>query len=1295
MGRSPKWLTVQSPKEKSLEDNNDMKEEGLSSSEGKRREPDTKSERPASLGNYIRVLSYTNSTDRVILMIAMLSAIGSGVALPLMNIVFGSIVGKFNEYFSAGTTVTVTQFKSSVSRLSLYIVYLFIGKFIMTYFAMASLSYCFRIIGLRVSATLRQDYMRTLFAQPVSKLDQVPVGAVTNTITTHSNSIQQSISDKLAILFQSVALLVTAYIVAFKYSWALTLVTSSALLFIFVVASVTLPRITRAQRSVDKANESQSSIAAAIFGSIRTVVSLGAEGNLAAKYTLWIEEARQRGRTMSLFLGAQLGLMFFAMYSSYSLAFWFGLQLYRGGHLASIDTVITVFFSVMMAITVIGRIASPLVIMSKAASAAETFFQMLDSEKVDLSGLGLRGPSASAQADIVFENVHFAYPSRPDIKALNGLNARFERGKTTALVGPSGSGKSTIVALLERWYQLSRSSDNRNSGTIYIGEHSINNLDLTWWRSQVGLVQQEPVLFNDTIYNNIALGLVGTKWEHETDEIKKSLIENACCEAYAHEFIQHLPEGYETLVGENGIKLSGGQRQRLAIARSIVRQPAILILDEATSAIDVRGEKIVQAALNRLSQNRTTIVIAHRLSTIRQADRIIVVKGGVDIEQGTHEELLEIEDGVYSSLVNAQRVNLLQDDETDISDMAEESKEDLEAIGDLISESINDDGLQLTKKSRGFFRSIGLFLYEQRAQWQLYLPVLISAAGAGAAYPLQSWLFAKLIAVFQYSDQRLAHAANFWALMFFILALGTAACYGTMGYSASRFSAEVSSVYRTEYFHNILNKPIPFHDLKENSSGSLVSRLTTDSKQVQDIVGINGAFPLVSIFSILGCIIIAFSFGWKLSLVAVFAALPCTFLAAFMRIRYEIQFEAMNAKVYSGSSQFAAEAIDAFRTVSALTMEHVILERYSNLLQQQQTKAFRKAWYATLVFAFSDSVELCAMALTFWYGGQLLASRQYQPTDFFVIYSAIIQGGQSAGQFFSSGSDIAQAIASANRMLDLRPNRNEPTNATIQPESLRTRHGATIEFKKVTFRYPSRATPLFMSLNVRVETGQFVAFVGPSGCGKTTVISLLEKFYNPFQGTILINDQNIHSIEPSYYRRSISLVAQEPRLFEGTIRENLALGLDQSDFTETDLIQACKDAEIHDFIASLPEGYSTNLGIKAQTSLSGGQRQRLCIARALLRRPSLLLLDEATSSLDSQSEKVVQAALERLAAKRCMTIVVVAHRLATIQKADKIFVFGESRRGSGSRIVEQGTHQELLRNKGTYWQMCQQDALDR
>ena len=320
------------------------------------------------------------------------------------------------------------------------------------------------------------------------------------------------------------------------------------------------------------------------------------------------------------------------------------------------------------------------------------------------------------------------------------------------------------------------------------------------------------------------------------------------------------------------------------------------------------------------------------------------------------------------------------------------------------------------------------------------------------------------------------------------------------------------------------------------------------------------------------------------------------------------------------------------------------------------------------------------------YGGQLLASREYEPTSFFVIYMAIIQSGQSAGQFFSYGSNFAQATASANRILASRLSKAADTKGEEVDRS-RVGSGASVEFRNVAFKYPSRDVPLFTGLNVDIKSGQFVAFVGPSGCGKSTLISLLGRFYDPIQGTILFNGRDIHSLEVLSYRKLLSLVAQEPKMFEGSIRENITLGLDEADYTEDDIIQACKDSKIHDFIISLPDGYSTHLGVNAQVSLSGGQRQRLCIARALLRKPSLLLLDEATSSLDSQSERFVQAALERVASSRSLTIIAVAHRLATIQQADAIFVFSEARAGGMSRIVERGTHQELLQMRGTYWQM--------
>lgn len=491
--------------------------------------------------------------------------------------------------------------------------------------------------------------------------------------------------------------------------------------------------------------------------------------------------------------------------------------------------------------------------------------------------------------------------------------------------------------------------------------------------------------------------------------------------------------------------------------------------------------------------------------------------------------------------------------------------------------------------------------------------------------------------------------------------------------------------------------PIPFFDRQENSSGSLMSQLSGDPKQLQELLGFNAIFPLISIFNMIGCIIISFYFGWKLTLVTIFAVMPVIVGGSFARVRYDFKFETMNAKVFSESSQFATEAIGAFRTVSSLTMEDSIVEKYRNLLREQVKQSTRKASYAMLVYAFTDSVELLSMALTFWYGGQLLASREYQPVQFFVIYGAMIQAAQAAGQYLSVSVNIAKAKAAANRILALRAKAHN-THSTTASQTVPPHPGvgAKVDFRNVGFEYAENTVPLFSNLNISIEAGQFVAFVGPSGCGKTTTISLLERFYQPSSGTIKFDDIDINALEISSYRHNLALVSQEPRLFSGTIRQNLLLGVDESMVTEDQIVQACRDAEIHEFIVSLPESYTTELGLNTQTALSGGQKQRLCLARALLRRPKLLLLDEATSSLDSQSEKLVQGAIERLAGQRSMTVIAVAHRLATIQKADVIFVFGErdvdGRRGS--KIVEKGSHGALLARKGVYWSMCQAQALD-
>ncbi|KAI2464476.1 P-loop containing nucleoside triphosphate hydrolase protein [Annulohypoxylon bovei var. microspora] len=1291
-----------------------------------RRDAKLRPEREAAFGDYIRVFKYAKAGDFALMVAAVVAAAGSGVTLPLMNVVFGALVGNFNGYFLPVPTQTEAEFRASLNKNALYLFYLFIGRFVLTYIN----KFCYRLIGIRMSAAIRLDYLRSLFCQTIHVLDSMPPGVAAGTITTTANTLQLGISEKLGTFVEFLVMIIAATVIAFVYNWALALVTCSVLVFILLTVGIIIPFYVKGTSRVTKAETKSSSVASEAFSAIRMVVACGAESQVAKKFGVWAEAAKRHGQKTTPLMAAQFSLIFFAFNAAFGLAFWYGAKSYIEGRLNDVSTIIVVLMSVMMMVISIERISTPLIAIGKATVAACEFFTVIDAPRPSLGKL--TEPEVSATSDIVFKGVDFAYPSRPHVRVLDQLNLRIEAGKITAIVGPSGSGKSTIVGLIERWYTLhdqyiiakaiekdekkkqeakkkgkgkKKSGDDSDEeppaeadtgpivklrGSISTCGHELHEMNLKWWRSQIGLVQQEPFLFNDTIYKNVAHGLIGSEFEHESEERKRELVREACGEAFADEFIDRLPDRYETLVGENGTKLSGGQRQRICIARAVIKRPKILILDEATSAIDVRGERIVQAALDKVSKNRTTITIAHRLSTIKKADTIVVLQRGKVVEKGTHESLLEDDMGVYYGLVHAQQLSLGEPTEASEPDTPEE--EDMAAIltrekSAAYSNTAANAPKAPAYKKQGLFGSFGRLLYEQRSRFPYYAVTILAAMCTAASNPMQAYLFGKIIVIFTYVDDipKFQSEANFWSLMWVMLAISTGVSYFVLGFVASNLAFYISSIYRQQYFEGILYQKTSFFDEEQNSTGSLTARVGGDPKQLEELLGINMAMVYNSFFTLIGTLAIAFAFGWKLALVATCVTMPIGLVAGYLRFKYELEFEQMYAEVFAESSKFAAEAIAAFRTVSSLTLEDTICTRYDGLLNHHVLDAYKKAVWRTLVFAFSDSVSMACQALILWYGGTLLASREYNGLQFFVCYMAVINGAEAAGQGFSFGPNAAQASAAANRILSIRESRNKDLSDKTA-EIPNTYGGIKIELRDVHFKYPTRNVSIFRGLNLTIEKGQFAALVGASGCGKTSIISLLERFYDVQRGRILANGTDIASVNVYDYRRHLSLVAQEPTLFQGTLRDNVLLGVDPGAVSDHELQAACRDASIHDFIASLPDGYNTEVGSRG-VSLSGGQKQRVAIARALIRRPDVLLLDEATSSLDSESEKLVQRAFERAAAGR--TMVVVAHRLATVQNADVIFVLGEG------KVLEKGSHVELLRKKGVYWHMCQSQALDR
>ena len=433
------------------------------------------------------------------------------------------------------------------------------------------------------------------------------------------------------------------------------------------------------------------------------------------------------------------------------------------------------------------QIAPQILAFTKASSSAEEIFKTIDrqSEIDPLSEEGIVPDTCIG--NIRIECVSFAYPARPDVAVLNNLQLSAPANQTTALVGASGSGKSTIIGLLERWY-------DQPSGTIYLDGTDIRQLNLHWLRTNIRLVQQEPVLFAGTVYDNIAYGLFGTPKASLPAAEQRVLVERACKDAYADEFIERLPNGYDTQLGERAMNLSGGQKQRLAIARSIISEPKVLLLDEATSALDPNAEKIVQQALDRVSKGRTTIVIAHKLSTIRNADNIAVMTNGAVVEQGTHDDLLA-RVGAYSRLVRAQDLGSAIGDAKNEEELR--GKEDTSEI-ELVRTTTQVSGISHVGSEHAkdgihynLVQCIWIIFREQENLGLWFLILFVATLAGGATYPAQAILFSRVVEAFQLDSGRGVDQGDFYSLMFFIVALGNLFVYAAVGW-ASNIVAQVS-----------------------------------------------------------------------------------------------------------------------------------------------------------------------------------------------------------------------------------------------------------------------------------------------------------------------------------------------------------------------------------------------------------------------------------------------------------------------------------------------------------------------
>lgn len=1082
------------------------------------------------------------------------------------------------------------DFNSKLDHYTLYFIYLAVGEFCTVYCCTVG----FIHTGEQISQKIRQRYLKAILRQNVAFFDKLGAGEITTRITADTNLIQDGISEKVALTLSGVATFLAAFVIGFVKNWKLTFILSATVFAMITIMGLGSSFIIKYNKQSLSAYGLGGTVAEEVISSIRNAVAFGTQEKLARQYDKHLKEAEKWGLRLKISLGFMIAGMMCIIYLNYALGFWQGSRFLVEGDI-NVGAILTTMFAIMIGAFSLSSIAPYGQAFTTAIAAAAKIYGTIDrvSPLDPMSEDGEKLEHVEGTVELV--NIKHIYPSRPEVVVMNNVSLKVPAGKTTALVGASGSGKSTIVGLVERFY-------NPVGGHIYLDGHDASTLNLRWLRQQISLVSQEPTLFSTTIYENIKHGLIGTRWENADAEIQRELITNAARMANAHDFVTSLPEGYETNVGDRGFLLSGGQKQRIAIARAIVSDPKILLLDEATSALDTKSEGVVQAALDVAARGRTTIVIAHRLSTIKTADNIVVMSQGSIVEQGTHDQLLERR-GAYFTLVEAQRISAEREERiADETSCLEETDDKLDkklsfqrtktltaGPADLELENAVDRTVTGKSISSEVLQSKNSTLSSQYSLWTLIKVVgsfnkkephlmligLFFSIICGGGHPTQAVIFAKSIVALsllppQYSQLR--HDIDFWSLMFLMLGLVMLLSFASQGVAFAICSERLIHRARLGAFRAMLRQDIAFFDKEENTAGALTSFLSTESTYLAGMSGATLGTLLVVSTTLISSIALASAIGYKLALVCA-ATIPILLACGFLRFWMLAKFVERAKKAYVGSASYACEATAAIRTVASLTRENEVLGHYDQSLLDQSKRSLRSILKTSTLYAGSQSFVFLCIALGFWYGGRLMGTREYNLQQFFICFSSIIFGAQSAGTIFSMAPDMGKAKQAAQALKLLFDRKPEIDIWSSDGEAVEHVNG-TIEFRDVHFRYPTRPEqPVLRGLNLTVRPGQFVALVGASGCGKSTTIALMERFYDPLAGGIFLDGKEISSLRLNDYRRFLALVSQEPTLYQGTVRENVLLGADRDDVPDEEVIRACKDANIYDFITSLPYFY--------------------------------------------------------------------------------------------------------------------------
>jgi ATP-binding cassette subfamily C protein CydCD len=855
----------------------------------------------------------------------------------------------------------------------------------------------------------------------------------------------------------------------------------------------------------------------------------------------------------------------------------------------------------------------------------------------------------SIAPSIAFEHVTFAYPGgrRP---ALRDLAFQVAAGERVGVVGSSGAGKSTISRLLLRFADPS-------AGRVTVGGHDLRELSLHDLRRLIAVVSQDTYLFHGTVEDNLRMG---------RPDATQAELEAAAHNANIHEAIAALPQGYQTVVGERGVRLSGGQRQRIAIARALLRDAPILILDEALSSVDAESEAAIQEALDRLMRGRTTLIFAHRLSSIIGADRILVLDNGAVAESGTHATLMA-RDGVYRRLMAGQAGGGSRDDgRFDDAPVGTPDDGATPASGDPSSVDGEEAPAVLRAAGPGW-REVGRILFGLASGYHARLVITFVLGVARVAALIGVGLLSALVV------RAVSRGAPTCGLLVALLLVAPAAgvLHWLESWLAHDMAYRLLADMRMRFFRKLVALGPAY--LSARRTGDLLGVATHDIELIEYFFAHTITPGLVAVLVPAVVLATLAVFGWPMAA----AVLPFLAYAALSPVLGRARIDRLSGRAREASGELNAHAVDSVQGLSEIVAFQQEARRGEALAARATAYAqARMPFLADLArqTALQDvATGLGGLAVTS-VGAWLVTSGRLESAMLPLLTLLAMSAFVPVWEIAQVGRQLADTLAATRRVHAVHA---EPVRIADGPgvaiPGPRRDAAAAIALHDVTFTYPGRRRPALASVSFTVPAGATVALVGPSGAGKTTIASLLLRFWDPERGGITLAGHDLRAWALEDLRRHIALVAQDTHLFNDTLGGNIRIA--RPDAAPADLAAAIERAALGPLVAGLPEGLDTKVGERG-LQLSGGQRQRVAIARAFLRDAPVLILDEATSHLDAVNEQVVQEALVSLA--RTRTTVVIAHRLSTVRAADQIVVLDEG------RVIEQGRHEDLLRRRGLY-----------